>query len=62
MCLNTQGSEYSLGPKHAKILNMGKFGIWQGSQHASVTQRLEYARICLGRVLNKSWILNMPGF
>ena len=25
-------------------------------------QSTEYARICLGRVLNISWALNMPGF
>ena len=24
--------------------------------------RSEYARICLDRVLNISWVLNMPGF
>ena len=44
------------------VWNMPKFWIWQGSQHESVTQRLEYARICLDRVLNISRVLNMPGF
>ena len=34
----------------------------QGFQYTSVTQRFEYARICLGRVLNISYVLNMPGF
>ena len=31
-------------------------------QDASVTQPTEYARKCLDRVLNISWVLNMPGF
>ena len=31
-------------------------------QYASATQRSEYARIRLERVLNISWVLNMPGF
>ena len=57
MCLNKQDSEYAWGPK-----NMPKFWIWQGSQYASITQRSEYARICLERVLNISWVLNIPGF
>ena len=56
MCLNKQNPEYAWGPKYAKIL------IWQGSQYASITQCSEYARICLDRVLNISWVLNMPGF
>ena len=56
MCLNKQDSEYALGPKYGKILNM------QGSQYVSVTQCSEYARICLGRVLNMFWVLNVPGF
>ena len=54
MCLHKQGSEYASGPKYAKILNMAKFRTWQGSQYANVTQRSEYARICLNRVLNVS--------
>ena len=54
MYLNKQDSEYALGPKYAKILNMAKFWIWQDSQYASVTQRSGYVRICLGRVLNIS--------
>ena len=43
MCLDKQDSEYALGPKYAKILNMASLGIWQGSQYASVRQRSEYA-------------------
>ena len=62
ICLNKQGSEFSLGPRYAKILNMAKFWIWQGSQYVSVTQDSEYARISLGKVLNISQILNMAGF
>ena len=53
MCLNKQDSGY---------VSMAKFWIWQGSQNASVTQRSEYARLCLDRVLNISWVLNTPGF
>ena len=45
MYLNKQDSEQASGPKYAKILNMAKFSVWQGSQCASVTQRSEYARI-----------------
>ena len=58
MCLYKQDSEYALGPKYAKILNMAKFWIWQASQRASVTQRSEYTRICLNKVLNMAmfWI------
>ena len=37
---------------------MGK----QGSQYASVTQSSGYPRICLGRVMNISWLLNILGF
>ena len=62
MCLNKLDSKYALGPKYTKILNLAKFWIWQGSQYASVTQRSDYARICLSRVLNISWVLNMLGF
>ena len=36
------------------VLNMQNFRIWQGSQYASVTQRSEYARIFIDRVLNLS--------
>ena len=61
ICLNKQDSDYAVGPKHAEIMNMAKFRIWQGSQYDSVTQRSGYARICLDRVLNISWVLNMPG-
>ena len=41
---------------------MPNFWIWHGSQYASITERSEYARICLGKVLNIFWILNIPGF
>ena len=54
MCLYKQDSEYASGSKYAKILNMAKFSIWQGSQYANITQRSEYTRICLDRVLNVS--------
>ena len=54
MCLDKQDSEYALGPKYAKILNMASLEIWQGSQYASVRQRSEYPRICHDRVLNIS--------
>ena len=53
MCRYKQDSEYAL--------NMAKFWIWQGSQYASVTQRYEYVRICLDRVLNIFCVLIMPG-
>ena len=62
VCPNKQDSEYALGPKFARILNMGKFWRWQDSQYASVIQRSEYTRIWLDRVLNLSCVLNMPGF
>ena len=58
-CLNKQDSEYDSGPKIG--FSCSKFWIWQGSQYASVTQRSEYAKICLGNVLNISWVLNMSG-
>ena len=45
MSLYKQGSEYALGPKYAKILNMTKFWIWQGSEYARVTQGSKYATI-----------------
>ena len=41
---------------------MPKFGKWQGSKYASVTQRSQYAKICIDRVLNISWVLHMSGF
>ena len=45
MCLNIQDSEYPSSPKYAKIPNMAKFRIWQGSQCAlhSVLNMPEYA-------------------
>ena len=51
---NKQDSEYASGPKYAKILNVDKFWTWQGSQYTSVTQRSEYTKICLDKVLNLS--------
>ena len=62
MCLNKHDSEYASGPKYARLLNMSKFWIWQGSQYGNVTQRSEYARKCFDRVLNISWVLNMAEF
>ena len=56
MYLNKQNSEYTSGPKYAKILNMSKLWIWQCSKYANVTQRSECARICLDKVLNISWV------
>ena len=44
-----QDSENALGPKCAKILNMAKLWICQGSQYVSVTQRSGYA------YLNMPW-------
>ena len=52
MYINKQDSEDVSGPKYAKILNIEKFWIWQCSHYVSITQRSEYARICLDRVLN----------
>ena len=54
LCINMPketGSEYASGPKYAKILNMAKFLIWQGSQYSSVKHRSEFAIICLDRFL-----------
>ena len=62
MCLYKQDSEYALGLRYAKVLNMEKFWIRQCSQYASVTQSSGYAGMCLDRVLNISWALNMLGF
>ena len=61
MWLNKQGSEYVSSPKYAKILDMAKLWIWQGSQYVSITQP-EYTRIYLDRVLNIPLVLNMSGF
>ena len=43
MCLYKKDSEYALGSKYSKILNMAKFLIWQGSQYESVLNIPEYA-------------------
>ena len=39
--------------------NSGSEVLHSGS---SITQPTEYAKICLDRVLNIPWVLNMPGF
>ena len=44
MCLNKMDSEYALGPKYAKSLDMAKFWTWQDSQYSNVTQHSEHAR------------------
>ena len=62
MCIYKQDSEHAPGPKHAKILNIAKFWIWQVSQYASVRQLSWYAWVCLERAPNLSWVLNMLGF
>ena len=59
VCLDKLDSEYASGPKYAKyakILNM--VGFWIYEQYTCS----EYVRKCLDRVLNISWVLNMPGF
>ena len=53
ICLNKQGSNYTYVPKHAKILNMAGFSIWE---------RSECGRIYFDRVLNTYRVLNMSGF
>ena len=55
-------SEYAAGPKYATVLNMKKFWMWQGSQYASLTQRSDYVRICLDRVLNIPWLYRIDFF
>ena len=62
MCLYKQDSEYTSGPTCAKILNMANLWMWQGSKYASITQRSARAIICLDRVLNIPWVLNMLWF
>ena len=54
MSLFEQDCEYDSGPKYAKILNMAKFCISQSSQYAIDTQRCNYGRVYLDRVLNIS--------
>ena len=61
MCLCQQDSEYALDPKCAKMLNMGKYCM-AGFLICEHYIASEYAQICLDRVLNTSWVLNMPGF
>ena len=46
-----------LSKQDAWVLNMPKV-----SQNVSDAQSFEYARICFDRVLNISWVLNMPEF
>ena len=60
--LNKQGSKFASNPKHAKILSLAKFWMWQDSQYVGLTQDSELARICLDRVLKIAQGLNMPGF
>ena len=65
ICLNvpkSTGFWICLEFLNAEILNMAKSWIKQVFQNVSVIQSTEYARICLDRVLNISWVLNMPGF
>ena len=63
MWLNKQDSEYAYGPKYANILNMAKFWTWQGSQYASVSQRLNMPEnALLDRDLNIYRVLIMPVF
>ena len=45
--LNKQGSRYAYVTKYAKTKILTKFWIWQGSQHASVSQRSECTWIFL---------------
>ena len=48
-----KGSEYVLGFKYVRVLNIRKFLLlWQGSEHAWST---------ILKVLNKSSVLNMLG-
>ena len=61
MCLYKQDSENASDPKYARVLNVA-FSEYGRVLNMPVTQRSEYARICLDRVLNISWVLNMPGF
>ena len=50
------------------VLNMLKFGIRQSSEYGTVLNMsalysiMDVPRICLGRLLNISWVLNMLGF
>ena len=47
-----QGSEYVLDFEYDSVLNVPVFWIYQSCEYARVTQRSEYAWICL----NNSWI------
>ena len=65
MCLYKQDSEYALGPKYAKILNMTGFSICEAFH--SVLNMPEYALICskYARVLKMQEfhrVLNMPQY
>ena len=53
ICLNKQCSECALGSKHFKILNMAVF---------STYKRYTAFWVCLDRVLNICWFLNISGF
>ena len=61
MCLKT-GYWICLKFLNAEILNITKFWRKQVFQNASIAQATEYARICIDKGLNISWVLNMPGF
>ena len=61
-CPYKQDPEYASRPNYAKIPKTTNFRIWQGSEYASVTQRSEYAKICLDRVLNIILVANMSEF
>ena len=52
MCLDKQDSEYALGPKYAKILNIGKFWIWQVLNMGALHSVLNMP----GYVLTEFWI------
>ena len=56
LCLNKQGSEYTSGPNHAKILNMAGFSICERYTES------EYGRTYFVRVLNLYRVINMSGF
>ena len=60
MCLYKQDSEYALGPKCVKILNMAKFWIRRGSQ----CERYAAYFICqkMPWQSSESWVLNIPLF
>ena len=56
ICLCKQDLEYASGPEHAKMLNIVKFWIWQGSQYVNVTQRSEYSQDIPKYALTEFWM------